>query len=160
MKAFVSGACALIIAVSWASADEKKKFDAEKLVGDWTYVSGEKNGEKANADNLKNKVTFTKDTITLHGEMKFVMKYELDTSKNPVGIKLKMTESPFGAGAEGVGIIWVDGDDLKMCYDPAGKTAPTKFEAKEDSKMHLFVLKRAKKGYVPSAPFRVGRHSP
>lgn len=128
-------------------ADDKKdaKFDATKLVGDWTYVSGTKNGEKANADNLKNKVTFTKDTITLHGEMKFVMKYELDTSKSPVGFKLKMTESPFGAGAEAVGILSLDGDDLKMCYDPEGKKAPTKFEAGVDSKVHLFVLKRAKK---------------
>lgn len=143
MKTIWPSACAMLLAAGPMLADEKK-FDAAKLVGDWTYVSGEKNGAKANPDSLKNKVTFTKDTITLHGDMKFVMKYELDTKKDPAGIKLEMTESPFGAGAKGVGIIWVEGDDLKMCYDPEGKKSPEKFEAKEDSKVHLFVLKRAK----------------
>lgn len=139
------GLCAVLLMIGRVSAEEKPaKFDAAKLVGDWKYATGEKNGEKANADNLKNKVTFTKDTITLHGEMKFVMKYELDTTKSPVEIKLEMTESPFGAGAKAIGIIMVDGDDLKMCYDPAGKESPKKFEAKEGSKVHLFVLKRAK----------------
>ena len=139
-------ACALVVALvgPLRAEDKEVKFDAAKLVGTWSYVSGTKNGEKANADNLKNKVVITKETITLEGEMKFVMKYELDTKKNPVVVKLKMTESPFGAGAESVGIIWVDGDDLKMCYDPEGKKAPEKFEAKADSKAHLFVLKRAK----------------
>jgi uncharacterized protein (TIGR03067 family) len=127
-------------------AEEKKaaKFDAAKLVGEWNYVTGTKNGEAANADNLKNKVIFTKDTVTLTGEAKFVMSYTLDTTKTPVGIKLKMTESPFGAGAEAVGIIMFDGETLKMCYDPAGKKAPEKFEAGDGSKVHLFVLKRAK----------------
>jgi len=143
-KAIWMGACALLLSVGSLSADDKAKFDAAKLVGEWSYASGTKNGEKANTDNLKNKVIITKDTITLTGDMKFVMKYELDTSKTPVGIKLEMTESPFGAGAKAVGIIAVDGDDLKLCYDPEGKKAPEKFEAKADSKVHLFVLKRAK----------------
>jgi uncharacterized protein (TIGR03067 family) len=139
------GACALVLAVGPLGAEDKEaKFDAAKLVGDWNYVSGMKNGEKVAGDNLKNKVVITKETITLTGDMKFVMKYTLDTSKKPVGLKLKMTESPFGAGAESIGIIWVDGDELKMCYDPEGKKAPEKFEAKADSKAHYFVLKRAK----------------
>ncbi len=144
-KAMWLAACALVWAVGPLGAEDKDaKFDGAKLVGDWTYVSGMKNGEKVNGDNLKNKVVITKETITLTGDMKFVMKYELDASKKPVGIKLKMTESPFGAGAEAVGIIGFDGDELKLCYDPEGKKAPEKFEAKADSKTHLFVLKRAK----------------
>lgn len=137
--------CALILGIAPLAADDKdSKFDATKLVGDWNYVSGMKNGEKVNADNLKNKVVITKETITLTGDQKFVMKYDLDTSKKPVGIKLKMTESPFGAGAEAVGIIAFDGAELKLCYDPEGKKAPEKFEAGADSKVHLFVLKKAK----------------
>ena len=144
--AILMGACALVVlAVRPLGAEDKEaKFDAAKLVGDWKYTSGTKNGEKANEDNLKNKVVITKETITLTGDAKFVMKYDLDTSKKPIGIKLKMTESPFGAGAEAVGILSLDGDDLKICYDPEGKKAPEKFEAKADSKLHLFILKRAK----------------
>lgn len=144
-KAMWAGACALLLVVGPLRAEDKDtKFDAAKLVGEWTYVSGIKNGAKVEGDNLKNKVIFTKDTLTLTGDQKFVMKYELEKDKKPVGIKLEMTESPFGAGAKAVGIIWVDGDDLKMCYDPEGKKAPEKFEAPADSKVHLFILKRAK----------------
>ena len=139
------GLGALLLAVGSLGADEKEaKFDAAKLVGDWNYVSGVKHGEKVDADHLKNKVVITKDTLTLTGDMKFVMKYELDAKKNPVGIKLEMTESPFGAGAKAVGIISLNGDELKLCYDPEGKKAPEKFESTDDNKAHLFILKRAK----------------
>jgi uncharacterized protein (TIGR03067 family) len=138
-------ACILVLAVGQLGADDKEtKFDATKLVGDWTYVSGTKNGEQANKDNLKNKVVITKETITLTGDQKFVMEYKLDIAKNPVVIKLKMTESPFGAGPEAIGIISLTGDELKLCYDPEGKKAPEKFEAKAESKLHLFELKRVK----------------
>jgi uncharacterized protein (TIGR03067 family) len=139
------GLCALLLAVGSLGADEKEaKFDAAKLVGDWNYVSGVKHGEKVDQDHLKNKVVITKDTLTLTGDMKFVMKYELDAKKNPVGIKLEMTESPFGAGAKAVGIISLNGDELKLCYDPEGKKAPEKFVSTDDNKAHLFILKRAK----------------
>ncbi len=36
------------------------------------------------------------------------------------------------------------GDELTICSDLAGKTTPKKFEAGEDSKLHVFVLKRVK----------------
>ncbi len=144
-KAMWIGACAMLLAVGTLGAEDKQtKFDPAKLVGDWNYVSGVKNGEKVDPDHLKNKVVVTKETFTLTGDMKFVMKYKLDTKKTPVGIKLEMTESPFGAGAKAVGIISVEGDEMKLCYDPEGKKAPEKFEAKADSKHHLFILKRAK----------------
>jgi uncharacterized protein (TIGR03067 family) len=128
-------------------AQDKKaeKFDSTKLVGNWLYVSGIKNGVAVDADNLKKQtVTFTKDKITLKGDGTFVMKYDLDTTKAPVGIKLEMLESPFGAGAKSVGIIEVKGDETRLCYAPMGEDAPKTFEAKEGSKLHLFVLKRDK----------------
>lgn len=144
-KTFWFSVGALLLAVGTLGADEKQtKFDAAKLVGDWNYVSGIKHGEKIDPDHLKNKVVITKETITLTGDMKFVMKYKLDTTKNPVGISMEMTESPFGAGAKAIGIISVNGDELKLCYDPEGKKAPQKFEATDDNKAHLFILKRAK----------------
>lgn len=144
--AFRLAACALLLAAVPVLAEDKKeeKFDAAKLVGTYTYVSGVKNGEKANADNLKEKVVFEKDKLTLEGPMKFVMKYELDTSKSPVQIKLEITESPFGAGAKAEGIVELKGDELKFAYTPMGK-APEKFESKADSMVHFFVLKKAAK---------------
>jgi len=136
--------CALGLASAPLGADDKdSKIDAAQLVGDWTYVSGVKAGEKVSPDNLKNKVVITKETLTLTGDQKFVMKYELDTSKKPVVVKLKMTESPFGAGAEAIGIIALEGKELKLCYDPEGKKAPEKFESTKENKAHCFVLKKA-----------------
>jgi uncharacterized protein (TIGR03067 family) len=135
----------LVLAGCPLAAQDKDKFDPAKLVGTWTYVSGEKNGEKLGEDRLKNQtVTITKETWTLKADDKFVMKYELDTKQNPVGIKFTMTESPFGPGAVAKGIIELKGDELKLAYHPMDGDAPKKFEAKEGSNHHYFVLKRSK----------------
>lgn len=126
-------------------AGKKDKFDPAKLVGKWTYVSIEKNGEKKSADDLKKEsVTISKEAFNLGGEGgKFVMKYELDTKKSPVHVKLTITESPFGAGATAEGIIELKGDELKLCYSTNGGKAPKGFEAKKGD-YRLTVLKRAK----------------
>jgi uncharacterized protein (TIGR03067 family) len=138
-------ACALVGASVPLLAQDGAKFDAGKLVGKWQYVSGIKNGTKVAEESLKNQVvTITKDKITLKGEDTFVMKYELDTTKNPLGIKLEMLESPFGAGAKSEGVIEVKDDQIRLCYAPMGEEAPKTFDAKEGTKMHLFVLKRSK----------------
>src|SRR5262249_118999 len=132
--------------VPLGAQDKAAKFDPDKLVGKWRYVSGIKDGVKVDPDNLKKQaVTFTKDKITLKDDKDtFVMKYDLDTGKKPVGIKLEMLESPFGPGAKAAGIIDVTGDDMRFCYAPMGEEAPKAFDAKEGTKVHLFVLKRAK----------------
>lgn len=141
------GACSFTLLVgSILAADEKgDKFDAAKMLGTWTYVSGEKNGTKVDPENLKaGTVKITKETITLESPQgKFVIKYTLDAKKDPVTLAMEMTESPFGAGAMAKGIIEVKGDDLKMCYATEGD-APKKFETKEGGTSHLFVLKRSK----------------
>ena len=148
----VKTVCALLVcivagAVVPLSAQDKDaaKFDAKKLVGTWKYVSGVKDGTKVDADSLsKQTVQFAKDKVTLKSDdATFVMKYDLDTAKKPVGIKLEILESPFGAGAKAAGIIEVNGDKMRFCYAPMSEEAPKTFEAKEGSKLHLFELKRA-----------------
>jgi len=148
--------CVVLLSWSTSSGGDKDKgkepaFDAAKLVGQWKYVSGEKGGAKVDEKSLKQAVTITKETWTLKGkddkgaDVTFVMKYELDTKKNPAGIKFTMTESPFGAGAKAQGIIELKGDDLRVCYNADdGKDAPKEFKTKDGDKMHLFVLKRTK----------------
>lgn len=146
-RALGLGLCALILSATALMAEEKDaKFDAEKLIGKWTYVSGEKSGAKIDAAMLKDqKIAFTKESITLEGPAgKFVMKYTLDAKKAPVGVEMTMTESPFGAGAKAKGIIELKGDDLKFCYNYMEGDAPKEFKTKEGSNLHLFVLKRAK----------------
>lgn len=135
---------AVLVATAQEEKTKKETFDAAKMVGTWTYVSGEKNGEKLDKDHFKDsKVIITRENITLEGDSgKFVLAYKLDTKKSPVGLSLKMTESPFGAGATANGIVAVTDYQLKICYAPEGD-APTSFAAKEGSKHHLFVLNRS-----------------
>lgn len=147
----VSWIVGLVIAAAIypVAAGETKKgaaFDAAKLVGTWEYVSGVKNGEKLGADHFKKQtMIIAKDKLTLKGpDATFVMKYELDAKKSPVGVKLTITESPFGAGMMANGIIEFQGDELVLCYAPMGGDGPKTFEAKEGSQFHLFKLKRAK----------------
>jgi uncharacterized protein (TIGR03067 family) len=144
------GAATLLLAsfpVGAADKDKDKedKFDAAKLVGTWKYVSGEKNGDKVDADKLKDdRLVITKETLTLKGEQTFVLKYTLDAKKSPVALSMVITEGPFGKDEKTEGIIELSGDDLKFCYALPGEKAPTKFEAKDGSKAHFFVLKRSK----------------
>jgi uncharacterized protein (TIGR03067 family) len=154
MRAMVSlGAWVLLLTLqplgvpAQDKAAKEEKLDPAKLVGTWVYVSGVKNGEKLDQKHFgkDDRVSLTKETITLTGEAgKFVMKYTLDAKKSPATISMEMTESPFGAGATATGIVQVEGDQLTICYAAKGP-APTKFEAKEGSGFHLFVLKRTAK---------------
>jgi uncharacterized protein (TIGR03067 family) len=148
MRMAIRLAAAAVLVAGPALADEKKdsKFDAAKLVGKWDFVSGQKPGEKLDADRLKDQsVEITKETLTLKGPAgTFVMKYSIDAAKSPAALKLEITEAPFGAGTKADGIIEFDGDNLKLCYADPGEPAPTSFEVKEKDKARSFVLKKAK----------------
>jgi uncharacterized protein (TIGR03067 family) len=139
---------ALVLSV--AAADDKGKdegkIDPAKLVGTWTFVSGERDGEKVPEDRLKKaSVEISKDAFTLKGEdATFVMKYTLDTKKTPATIEIEIVKGPQGEGAKTEGIIALKGDELKLCYPPMGGEAPKGFDAKKGSNLHLFVLKRKK----------------
>jgi uncharacterized protein (TIGR03067 family) len=139
------GVTALVLLLAPAAADEQGKLDPAKLVGTWTYVSGERDGKKVPDDHLKATVDITKQTITLNSpDGKYVIKYELDPSKKPCRIAMEITEGPQGQRAKSDGIIELKGDRLKICYPPMGGDTPTEFTAKEGSGLHLFVLKRKK----------------
>jgi uncharacterized protein (TIGR03067 family) len=146
-KCLLSAAVVLTLLVS-AGADEKEdkdKLDPEKLVGTYTYVSGERDGNKVAEDNLKKgTVVITKDTITLKGDETFVIKYKLDAKKTPATLEMEITEGLQGVGAKTGGIISMKGEEVKLCYAAMGGEAPKEFAAKKDSGHHYFVLKKKK----------------
>jgi uncharacterized protein (TIGR03067 family) len=127
-----------------AAADDKGKLDPAKLVGTWNYVSGEKDGKKIPADDLKTgTVEISKENLTLKSpDGKFVIKYKLDAAKSPARIDMEITEGPQGQGSKSEGIVALDGDQLKICYPAMGGAAPKDFTTKEGSGLHLFVLKK------------------
>lgn len=142
---------ALVVCIGWAAADDKKnepksgKFDAAKIIGDWTYESGVKAGEKVPKDRLEGKVKITKDRLTIPSgtDKPFVMAYKLDTANNPVTIDMEIKSGPIDEG-KAKGIIAMDGNNLKICYHPTGGARPAKFESTKENDAFYFVLKRAK----------------
>lgn len=142
----VLGAVVLLLAPLRAEEKEAARLDPAKLVGTWTYVSGENDGKKVEQDQLKKgTVVITKDNITLKSpDGDFVIAYTLDAKKTPARISMKITKGPQGEGAKAEGIIGLKGDELKLCYPPMGGATPKEFSAKEGSKLHLFILKRKK----------------
>jgi len=139
----------LLVLPALAAGEKDEKpvgLDPAKLVGTWTYVSGVTGGQKVPADHLeKGIVEITKDTITLKSpEGSFVIAYTVDAKQKPARIAMKITKGPQGEGAKADGIIALKGDELKLCYPAMGGEAPKEFKSAEDSKLHLFTLKRKK----------------
>jgi len=145
MKQFVTLSVLLVVAAI-ARAEDKPKFDASKLVGDWTYVSGEKGGAKIDKKNLEGKVVVTKDTFTVPSgdpAKPFVMKYTINDKVSPPTIDMTITAGPV-KDAKAVGIITIEGEEVKLCYVDGTEKRPTKFESTKDNKAFYFVLKKAK----------------
>lgn len=118
-------------------------FDSKKLLGEWIFESSEKDGTKVEAKFFKDYViTVTKDSFTLGGGNKFVMKYQLDAKSKPCKVAFEIAEAPFGVGLKSGGILKVTGDELHLCYSPTPGEAPNTFEAKNGFRM--LVLKRKK----------------
>lgn len=142
----------LLLVVAVAQSEEKKKpaaFDPAKLVGDWTYVSGMRSGEKVDMDRLVGKVTVSKDTFTIPAgpDMKFIIAYKVDAKAKPATIDMEIKDGPVKEG-KALGLLAMDGDRITLCYIPSeDKDAkrPAKLESTKDNKAFLFVLKPAKK---------------
>ena len=75
-------------------------------------------------------------------DAEFQMSYQLDASKQPASLELKIEEGPFGQGSTAKGIAQLKGGKLYICYHPRGGEAPTEFKA--SSEHSLFILRRAK----------------
>ena len=139
----------LSISGVFAEKDEAKKeetkFDAAKLEGTYKITAGWKEGEKVDEKNLSGKVVIKKGSIELYGEkdVEHAFDFKLDTKTTPVSIDLKGTQGP-GKDSEAKGIIEIKGDEVKLAYNSMGGDRPKNFESKKESKIFLFVLKKAK----------------
>jgi len=141
---------ALTLALAVAVSAEDKKpadFDTKGLVGKWTFTEGSKAGEKTEADKLKDPVEFTADKITLkNADATFVFKYKVDAKVSPVAIDLEILEPDGLKGAMAKGIIALDGEKLKLAYNPAPDGArPADFKGTKDNGHQVYMLKMAKK---------------
>ena len=144
--------CAVGFAASAGSdilAGDKADLEKEigKFQGTWTFESSEAGGKALPAGELKGLIlTFEGDkhTVKKGDEVIQVGTQKLDSSKSPKTIDVTMTER-VNKGAVMLGIYEIDGDTLKVCFDPQGKKRPTEFKSAPGSANFVNVHKRVKK---------------
>jgi uncharacterized protein (TIGR03067 family) len=130
-------------------ADDKADLEKEvkKFQGTWTFESSEAGGNELPADDLKTLIlTFEGDkhTVKKGDEVIQVGTQKLDPSRSPKTIDVTMAEGPH-KGTVMLGIYEIDGDTLKVCFDPEGKKRPTEFKSAAGSNYFFNVHKRIKK---------------
>lgn len=144
--------CALGLVMSCGSgilADDKADLEKEtkKFQGTWNIDSSVTGGQEIPRDQLKDfLVIYEGDKHTLkYGDKVFqVGTQKIDPSKSPKTIDVTMTEGP-QKGTVMLGIYEIDGDTLKVCFDPQGKKRPTEFKSETGSQNFLNVHKRVKR---------------
>jgi uncharacterized protein (TIGR03067 family) len=144
--------CAVGFAASGGSgtlADGKADLEKEvrKFHGTWTFESSEAGGKKLPTGELAGLVlTFEGDkhTVKKGNEVIQVGTQKLDPSKSPKAIDVTMTEG-VNKGAVMLGIYEINGDTLKVCFDPQGKKRPAEFKSAPGSENFVNVHKRVKK---------------
>ena len=129
--------------------DGKQEIEKEmkKFQGPWTIDSSVTGGTEIPAEQLKGFImTFegNKHTLKLGDKVLQVGTQKIDPSKSPKSIDVTMSEGP-EKGAVMLGIYELDGDTLKVCFDPEGKKRPTEFTSPKGSSLFLNVHKRVKK---------------
>jgi uncharacterized protein (TIGR03067 family) len=129
-------------------ADDKADLsrEARKFQGTWTIESSVTGGEEIPPGELKGVVVIfegDKHTVKKGDEILQVGTQKLDPSKSPKTIDVTMTEGPH-KGAVMLGIYEIDGDTLRVCFDPEGKKRPTEFKSAPGSENFVNVHKRIK----------------
>jgi len=141
--------CVFGFAASGTRADDTADLEKElkNFQGIWNIESSVTGGTEISADQLKGFILiFEGDKHTLKfGDKVFqVGTLKLDPSKSPKTIDVTMTEGP-DKGTTMLGIYEIDGDTLRVCFDPQGKKRPTEFKSAAGSQNFVNVHKRVKK---------------
>jgi uncharacterized protein (TIGR03067 family) len=114
--------------------------DLARLQGVWKVDSCLAGGEKAPAEQVaKMSFTFKGAELIPADNPKDVARVKLDATRKPAAIDL--TESNKKTS---LGIYEIDGNTLKLCFNPPGKDRPKAFESAKGSSTMYLVLKRDK----------------
>jgi uncharacterized protein (TIGR03067 family) len=141
--------CIVCFTASGAVADDKadRAKETKKFQGTWTIESSVTGGQEIPRDQLKDFIVIyegEKHTLK-HGDKVFqVGTQKIDPTKSPKTVDVTMIEGP-DKGKVMLGIYEIDGDTLKVCFDPHGKKRPTEFKSEPGSQNFVNVHKRVKK---------------
>ncbi|MFL5242864.1 MAG: TIGR03067 domain-containing protein [Gemmataceae bacterium] len=145
MKCYFVVAFASLLALATIVRSDEGKKDAERLEGTWIPESAELAGKKFPDETRKamklvlkgDAYTVTIGTNSDKGKIKF------DPSQNPKTMDIIGREGP-NKDKTFLAIYELTKDTLTICYDLSGKTRPTEFKTKPDTKLFLVTYKREK----------------
>ncbi|HYT93395.1 MAG TPA: TIGR03067 domain-containing protein [Gemmataceae bacterium] len=104
----------------------------KKIQGTWRFVAKEVDGKPRPAEQVaKLTITFTGDKWSVREDGKVVQAgtHKFDPSKKPAQVDAAVTAGE-GKGSTMLGIYELQGDMMKVCFDPQGKERPTSLTAK------------------------------
>jgi uncharacterized protein (TIGR03067 family) len=142
-KIFIALAACLLVGAD--SKEDALTKEMEKLQGEWSMVSGERDGQVLPEDRVKSGKRVLKGdriTVTVAGQVFLKAKITIDPTKKPKTIDYTITDGP-NKGKMQLGIYELDGDMVKFCSSPPEGERPTEFTSKEGSGRTLSVWKRA-----------------
>jgi uncharacterized protein (TIGR03067 family) len=129
-----------------ADADAVKK-EMAILEGEWSMVSGERDGGALPDEVVKSAKRVSKageTTVSFGDQLVMKAKFTVDPSKTPKAIDYEVSDGP-NKGKKVLGIYKLDGDTATFCFAQPDKERPTKFETKADSGLTLSTWKKNKK---------------
>ena len=148
---WVASAFAVVFLFASAIAAEPKKpptavEELQRFQGTWQIESWEESGKPLPAADLKKRGVFFGGNIFVfrrEGKVYRAGAAQLDPAKAPRTINLSIKE---GEGKDGamLGIYTLEGDTLKLCFDPLGQTRPENFQPEGKDGFALIVLKKPK----------------
>lgn len=126
------------------AVEQETKFDAKKMLGEWSFVAGQQGDTRSSPERMQGVVKIDEKAIKMPAgpDATFVMSYKIDAATSPVAVDFKITAGP-APEAMAKGIIGMDGDRLKLIYDPKNETRPSDFKATAANGFHYFELKKA-----------------
>ncbi|MBM3992955.1 MAG: TIGR03067 domain-containing protein [Planctomycetes bacterium] len=137
--------CCVAIVLIFASTALCQEGDGKAVQGTWKPMSAEFAGAKFPEAQLKAMtlvLTDGKYTVTV-GEAVDKGTFKFDDKANPKSLDIVGMEGP-NKGKTMLAIYELKGDTLRVCYDIAGKTRPTKFETSKELPFFLAVYRRDK----------------
>jgi uncharacterized protein (TIGR03067 family) len=153
VAAWVAAALLCGLSAAGRGDDPPKKAPAptaaselQRFQGSWRLEAWVEGGEELTAADLQKRSVFFGANIFIFrrdGKLYQGGTIKLDPSKTPAAVNLAVRE---GEGKDDVllGIYSLEGDTLKLCFDPQGQTRPEDFKPEAKGGATLITLKKPK----------------